>query len=631
VNEFRRTPRSDKLLPGPLSRLRVRLMLLVLLALLPILGLVVYTAAQQRADAMEEARASALRMVRLAATGQKQHLEAARQLLITLAQLSEVRQTNVAACHALFKNLLNVHRVYANIGIIGADGHVVASGVPMRHVYLGDRGYFLRVKETMRFAVGDYEVGRASAKPTVNLAFPIRDAGGALIAVIFAALDLNWLNQLVARADLPDHSTLTAIDRTGTVILRYPDAEGTWSGRSVRDRPGVGKLLSRNKEGTDSVFRLDDTKRIYAYTPLNRTEGLADSWVLVGIPAEGALAPAYRTLTANLIYLSMVMALAAGAAWYGADIFILRKIRALVGATRRVAGGDLHARTETAYDQGELGELARSFDEMAESLEQRVAERERAEAQLKSLNEELEQRVTKRTGELKRSNEDLEQFAYVASHDLQEPLRMVTSYMQLLRQRYKGQLDNNAEEFIGFALDGAERMQRLIVDLLTYSRVGTKAKPLAPTDLNEVVARALRNLTIAIEESAAKISYPHLPVVAADGTQLTQLFQNLIGNAIKFRGDGPLEIQIAAQQERGGWHLRVSDNGIGIAKKDFERIFIIFQRLHTREKYPGTGIGLSICKKIVERHGGRIWVESEEGRGTTFHFILSGQPDTQIG
>ena len=154
MNEFRPTPRSDKLLPGPLSRLRVRLMLLVLLALLPILGLVVYTAAQQRADAMEEARASALRMVRLAATGQKQHLEAARQLLITLAQLSEVRQTNVAACHALFKNLLNVHRVYANIGIIGADGRVVASGVPMRHVYLGDRGYFLRVKETMRFAVG---------------------------------------------------------------------------------------------------------------------------------------------------------------------------------------------------------------------------------------------------------------------------------------------------------------------------------------------------------------------------------------------------------------------------------------------------------------------------------------------
>jgi light-regulated signal transduction histidine kinase (bacteriophytochrome) len=164
-----------------------------------------------------------------------------------------------------------------------------------------------------------------------------------------------------------------------------------------------------------------------------------------------------------------------------------------------------------------------------------------------------------------------------------------------------------------------------------YSRVGTKAKPLAPTDMNEVLGRALRNLTVAIEESGAKINYPHLPVLAGDGTQLTQLFQNLIGNAIKFRAERPLEIQIAMQQERGGWHFSVSDNGIGIPKKDFERIFIIFQRLHTREKYPGTGIGLSICKKIVERHGGRIWVESQEAKGTTFHFILSGQPDTQTG
>jgi len=606
-------------------------MLLMLLALLPILGLVVYTAAEQRASAMEEARASALRMVRLAATGQKQHIEAARQLLITLAQLSEVRQTNVAACHALFNNLLTLHRVYANIGIIGNDGHVIASGIPLRRAYLGDRGYFLRVKETMRFAVGDYEIGRASAKPTVNLAYPIREQNGALTGVIFAALDLNWLNQLVARADLPDRSTLTAIDRAGTVVLRYPDPDGRWSGQSVRNRPGIRKLLSSNKEGTDNSFRLDDTRRIYAYTPLNRSEGIADSWVLVGIPEEAALAPAYRTLAANLIYLSIVMALAVGAAWFGGDIFILRKVRALVAATRRVAAGDLHARTETAYDHGELGQLAHAFDEMAESLEQRVAEREQAEAQLKALNEDLEQRVAKRTNELKRSNEDLEQFAYVASHDLQEPLRMVTSYMQLLRQRYQGQLGKDAEEFIGFALDGAERMQRLIVDLLTYSRVGTKAKPLAPTDMNEVLGRALRNLTVAIEESGAKINYPHLPVLAGDGTQLTQLFQNLIGNAIKFRAERPLEIQIATQQERGGWHFSVSDNGIGIPKKDFERIFIIFQRLHTREKYPGTGIGLSICKKIVERHGGRIWVESQEGKGTTFHFILSGQPDTEIG
>lgn len=630
MNEATNNPfkKSGGALPRAFSGLRVRLMLLVLFAVLPILGLVVYTAAQQRANAIFEAKASALRMVRLAASGQKQHVDAGRQLLATLAQLAEIRQTNVAACEALFTDLLKVHRVYANMGIISSDGVLIASGIPSQRVFLGDRGYFARVKETQKFAVGDYEIGRVTGKPTINLAYPIRGQNGQFSGVLFAALDLNWLNQLIARADLPDRSTLTAIDRHGIIMLRYPDPDSKWPGQSAKKIQGIAKLLRSNKEGTSQEIRLDTVDRIYAYTPLSRTEGIADSWVLVGIPEEGALAAAYRTLLVNSIFLSVVAALAVAAAWYGGDFFILRKVRALVGATRRVATGDLKARTGAAYNQGELGELARAFDEMAESMEQRVAERERAEADLKALNEELEQRVAKRTVALKRSNEDLEQFAYVASHDLQEPLRMVTSYIQLLRQRYQSRLDKDADEFIGFALEGAERMQRLIIDLLTYSRVGTKAKPLAPVDMNEIVDRALRNLTVAIEETHTKIRHTDLPTLPGDGVQLVQLFQNLIANAIKFRSERPVEIQIAAQPERGGWHFTVSDNGIGIAKKDFERIFIIFQRLHTREKYPGTGIGLSICKKIVERHSGRIWVESEEGKGTTFHFILSGEPET---
>ena len=497
-----------------------------------------------------------------------------------------------------------------------------------RRVFLGDRASFLRVKETMKFAVGDYRMGRVSGRPTVDLAYPVRNQDGKFVGVIFASLDLAWLNQLIARADLPDRTTLTAIDRNGAIILRYPDRDGRRSGQSVTQVPDIARVLSSTKEDTGKDFHLDNVKRIYAYTALSRTEGIADSWVLLGIPKEAALAPAYRTLAINLIYLSMVTSLAVVAAWFGGDFFILRKVRALVGATRRVAAGDLKARTETAYDEGELGELAHAFDEMAESLEQRVAERQRAEAELKSVNESLEQRVAKRTKELKRSNEDLEQFAYVASHDLQEPLRMVTSYMQLLRQRYKEKLDQDAEEFMGFALDGAERMQRLIVDLLTYSRVGTKAKALVPTNLNDVLERSVRNLTVAIEESGAKLNTVELPTVQGDGVQLTQLFQNLIANAIKFRSERPLEIRIGVQQEPGAWHFTVSDNGIGIPKKDFDRIFIIFQRLHTREKYPGTGIGLSVCKKIVERHGGRIWVESEEGKGTTFHFTISSEPGT---
>ena len=234
----------------------------------------------------------------------------------------------------------------------------------------------------------------------------------------------------------------------------------------------------------------------------------------------------------------------------------------------------------------------------------------------------IEEALRQKTEELARSNKDLEQFAYVASHDLQEPLRMVTSYVQLLAKRYQGKLDTDANEFIGFAVDGAVRMRKLINDLLTYSRVGTQGNELSPTDSEAVLALSLNDLKLAIEENGALVTHDPLPRVMADHSQLSQLFQNLIGNAIKFRSNEPPRVHLSASRNGNGWTFSVRDNGIGIAAEYSERIFVIFQRLHSRKEYAGTGIGLAICKKIVERHGGRIWVESEIGKGATFCFIL---------
>jgi signal transduction histidine kinase len=248
-----------------------------------------------------------------------------------------------------------------------------------------------------------------------------------------------------------------------------------------------------------------------------------------------------------------------------------------------------------------------------------------------SLNEhqrvlaELEKEVQVRRrieAELKRSNAELEQFAYVASHDLQEPLRMVASYVQLLARRYQGKLEGDADEFIQFAVDGATRMQALINDLLAYSRVGSKGKPLLPTDLDSVLDDALANLSVRLSETKAEVTRAPLPPVVADSSQLTQLFQNLIGNALKFVTDGHPQVRVAATSDEGLVRISVSDNGNGIDPRFEKRIFEVFQRLHTREEYPGTGIGLAVCRKIVERHGGRIWVESKPGRGATFHFTL---------
>jgi PAS domain S-box-containing protein len=233
-----------------------------------------------------------------------------------------------------------------------------------------------------------------------------------------------------------------------------------------------------------------------------------------------------------------------------------------------------------------------------------------------------EDALARQAQELARSNADLEQFAYVASHDLQEPLRMVASYTQLLARRYRDKLDEDAHEFIGYAVDGVTRMQALIGDLLAYSRVGKGGGAVERADLEAVFQRTLDVLRTAIEESGATVTSSPLPTVEADPAQMGQVLQNLVGNGLKFRGAEPPRVHVSAERTGDEWMISVRDNGIGIAPEYAQRIFVIFQRLHTRTEYAGTGIGLAICKKIVERHGGRIWVESTEGQGSTFFFTL---------
>jgi PAS domain S-box-containing protein len=234
-----------------------------------------------------------------------------------------------------------------------------------------------------------------------------------------------------------------------------------------------------------------------------------------------------------------------------------------------------------------------------------------------------EEALRKTAEELVRSNKELEQFAYVASHDLQEPLRMVSGFLRLLAERYEPQLDDKAREYIGYAVEGADRMSQLIVDLLAFSRVATKGKTPEPVDASWPVDAALADLRTSIDSAGATVTHDEMPCVLGDASQLGQLFQNLIANAVKFRSpDRPCQVHVGAEKKDGQWVFSVRDNGIGIARQGFDRIFVIFQRLHTRAQYPGTGIGLAICKKIVERHGGRIWVESQVGEGTTFYFTL---------
>ncbi|MFF2137065.1 CHASE3 domain-containing protein [Streptomyces sp. NPDC058193] len=297
-----------------------------------------------------------------------------------------------------------------------------------------------------------------------------------------------------------------------------------------------------------------------------------------------------------------------------------RPLNALTAASDRVRSGSFSEKIDVPGPSD-----VRAVSEAAEAMRQRLVA-ELGESQ------DREKLLAEQTSELRRSNSELEQFAYVASHDLQEPLRKVASFCQLLEKRYGKELDDRGRQYIDFAVDGAKRMQVLINDLLTFSRVGRVQQSWKPVDLGSSLDRALSNLTLAVDESGATVVREDtLPELLGDGTSLTMVWQNLVGNAIKFRRtDVPCRITVGCVREGEDWHITVADNGIGIAPEFADKVFIIFQRLHARDEYEGTGIGLSLCRKIIEFHGGRIWLDPEPAEGTLFHFTLPVLPEAPI-
>lgn len=348
--------------------LRTRLLLLVLAALIPAFGLIGHTAIVQRGQAVAEAGKDAMNLVRLAAREQRQLIASTHQLLMSLAQLPVIRTPGIAACDQVLVDLLKPYPYYANFGAASVDGRVYCSAVPLSQpVDIGDRGYFQRTLNTAGFGVGDYQVGRITGIPTINFGYPVRDGDGAIRAVVYAALNLSWLNRLAGDIKLPAGSTVTVVDSQGTILARYPDPE-IWVGKAIREAPLIQAILDRQAEGSVEIGGLDGETRLYAFAPLHDDVG-GKVYVSAGIPKAVAFASVNQVVARSLTLMLLVALLTLAAAWVGSDIFVLRRVKALCIAAQRLGKGDLGARTGLPHSEEELGRLARNIDDMASELQ----------------------------------------------------------------------------------------------------------------------------------------------------------------------------------------------------------------------------------------------------------------------
>lgn len=487
------------------------------------------------------------------------------------------------------------------VSFANKEGIVEFSTMNQIGAYFTERTYFEEAAKGREY-ISDVLLGKVTKEPMILFSAPVLNKNKQFEGVVYGTVTLKTIDQLMRQFQSGDSGESYLMDRNGYLITESRFA-GEWK---ILEFKLKNDILERAKQGVQSISTYESYrgKQVFGtYQLVNNGK-----WITIN---EIERDEVYRSFNQQLMVMIIIICIVLTFGF----IVMLRisfhieyPVHHLLRGVQRLKQGDYHYKIDYSGMKSapvELLQLCEAFNQMSLNIE----------------NNELE--LKRQKEELASSNAELEQFAYVASHDLQEPLRMVASYVQLLAKRYQGKLDQDADDFIHYAVDGSQRMQNLINDLLVFSRVGTKGKELKPVDFEVVLQHVLTNLQHAIQESNSLVTHDPMPTLMADSTQMVQLFQNLVGNAIKFRDDkrAPV-IHIGIKQQGNEWLFTVRDNGIGFDPKYRDRIFLIFQRLHNKTKYQGTGIGLSICKKIVERHGGKIWVESEAGSSTTFYFTL---------
>lgn len=518
-----------------------------------------------------------------------------------LANMQSTIELNIGEIENNLRFFASHQQEFEAVSFANKEGIVEFSTMNQIGAYFTERTYWEEAAKGREY-ISDVLLGKVTNQPTILFSAPVMNKNKQFEGVIYGTVSLKTIDQFMEQFQSGDSGESYLIDRNGYLITESRFV-GNWK---ILEYKLNSDILERAKQGVQSASTYENYrgKQVFGtYQLVNNGE-----WIAVNEIERNEV---YRTFNQQLIVLIIII----GIVLTFGIIVMLRisyliehPVHHLLKGVQRLKKGDYQYKIDYSGMKTapvELLQLCEAFNQMSQNIQDNELELKRQKEELAS------------------SNAELEQFAYVASHDLQEPLRMVASYVQLLAKRYQGKLDQDADDFIHYAVDGSQRMQNLINDLLVFSRVGTKGKELRSVDFEVVLHHVLANLQHAIQESDARVTHDPLPTLMADSTQMVQLLQNLVGNAIKFRdANRPPIIHIGIKQQDKGWLFSVHDNGIGFDPRYRDRIFLIFQRLHNKTKYQGTGIGLSICKKIVERHGGKIWVESEAGHSTTFYFTL---------
>jgi signal transduction histidine kinase len=604
-----------------LASLRLRLWLLVLLALIPTILLMVYTAAEQRRHAVRDVQEQALRLAQLISSDQERLIEGTRSLLSVLAHVPEVQDRNPAECERFLSTLLRDNPLYSVFGVANRLGDVICSAVPSDDlVNIADRAYFVGTMVARDFAVGEFQIGRVTGKAAINFGYPIFDADGRVQAVVFAGIDLGWLNRVMAAAELPKGALLLVFDRNGVILASYPPNPRAEVGQSERRNPLFLAMLDQG-QGTTELQEFGGSKRIFAFTSLR---GLPSAgYVSIGIPRTLAYAPARGALTRNLIGLGIVGVLVLGAAWVGVELFIVRQLQALLQGVKRLSKGDLSARTGLPHAPGELHQLAAAFDEMAASLEKHEMQ-QHLEEDLRRHNEALEEENRR----VRAVNQMKSDFVSLVSHELHTPLTAISGYLDLLLEARGAQSPARQQELLGIIKRNTDRLVKMIDDLLDLSRIESGKVELrtAALDIIALISEVTSFLHPQLEAKGQHLSFDRtqtVPAVAGDAERVRQILINLLSNAHKYTPQGG-QIWVTAQAENGEVRIEVRDNGIGLRPEEQAHLFDRFfrGRQPAGQGVVGTGLGLPITRLLVELHGGRISVTSTLGEGSVFSFTL---------